>query len=91
MHDAEGFSVSRRDDLERLLYLLVDLSIDYLPWMHKKGSKLIQDIKKKSSPERICVGDAGWLLGAMKYVFALSFFDEPNNAYIHELFNEKPR
>lgn len=91
MHDAEGFSVSRRDDLERLLYVLVDLSIDYLPWMHAKGSRLIQDIKKNSSPERICVGYADWLLGAMKYVFSLSFFDKPNYAYIHELFDKKSR
>lgn len=91
MHDSAGLSVSRRDDLERLLYVLVDLTLNYLPWKDVKGLARIQEIKKKSRPRDICVGQAVWLLGAMEYVFSLSFFDKPNYAYIHKLFGHGTR
>ena len=91
MHDAAGLSVSRRDDLERLLYVLVDLTTNRLPWSNVKSSERIQDIKKNSTPKSICVGRAKWLLSAMEYVFSLSFFEKPNYSYIHKLLDGKSR
>lgn len=87
-NDAESRSVSRRDDLERLIYILVDLNIHQLPWGNVKGWTDSKKIKLKANPSDICVGNAAWLKPALEYVFSLNFTERPNYAHIYKHFDD---
>jgi serine/threonine protein kinase len=86
-HDAAGKVVSRRDDLERLIFIWIDLSTGRLPWSHLKDWNAIQLVKLEISAEKLCVG-VEWMIPIVEYVFGMSFTDRPNYAYIHGLLNK---
>lgn len=88
-NDVQGFTVSRRDDLERLLYVLVDLNINGLPWKREKKWKNVQKIKLKSQPSDICVKEAEWLKPALEHVFSLSFTDRPDYKFLHNVLDDR--
>ena len=86
-HDTQSLAVSRRDDLERLIYVLVDLNTRALPWRGAKSWEEIERKKLGSTPAQICVGDSKWLIPALEYVFSLEFTAKPNYAVIYDHFN----
>ena len=87
--DGEGHAVSRRDDLERFLYMIVDLLINKLPW--KKYSDVSEISVKKwySDPSDICLGKSKWLIPAFQYVFGLGFDEEPDYEYLRSIFRHR--
>ena len=90
----KGFELSRRDDLESLGYMLIDLGTNYLPW----GStvKLTNNInikmeavfklKYSSKPEQLCKGLPEEFAEYIKYVRKLEFEEEPDYRYLKGLF-----
>jgi serine/threonine protein kinase len=82
-------AVSRRDDLERLFYLLVDLSINSLPWKDAKDWEQRQAIKRSSKSSDICVHEAQWLQPALDHVFSLGFTEKPNYRLLHDIFDDR--
>jgi len=87
--DSLGFTVSRRDELERFLYLLVILNVGSLPWDGIKTGKEMIRKKLTASLRDICQGEAWWLGAAFKYVFSMRFEDEPNYNFFRNLFDQR--
>lgn len=87
--DSKGMIVSRRDELERYLYLLVMLSKGSLPWSsHKETTKVIMH-KLNSRIEDICRDEAEWLTPAFEYVYSMRFDETPNYEFFRKLFRSK--
>jgi serine/threonine protein kinase len=87
-NDMAGRSVSRRDDLERLIYLLVELNTGRLPWSDEKDWDRIRVLKGRP-PSTICTGDAAWLEPALTYVYSLQFDQEPYYGILRSAFNRE--
>jgi len=79
--------LSRRDDLESLWFMLVDLARGGLPWDGKKCSAEVFVIKKDVSPEQLCEGLPEVLLSFIKHVRKLKFDDKPDYDYLLKLFS----
>ena len=83
---------SRRDDLESIGYMLIYLMKGNLPWQkikveNKKESYLkVAQIKKYYTPEKLCRDLPKEMVQYMKYVKNLKFEEEPNYAYLRNLF-----
>ena len=83
---------SRRDDLESLGYMLIYLMKGNLPWQkikvdNKKESYLkVAQIKKYYTPEKLCRDLPKEMAEYMRYVKNLKFEEEPNYAYLRNLF-----
>ena len=80
----KGYQQSRRDDLESLGYMLIFLSINYLPWVeigelkleHKKKIQEICKNKLLTSPEILCKGLPEEMLEYIKYCRKLEFEED---------------
>ena len=86
--DGDGKAVSRRDELERFLYLMVYLGGGKLPWESIKDDADIARAKRKATAPEIC-DTLPWLIPAMKHIFALKFGDPPNYAFLRSVFEQK--
>ncbi len=89
-----GVEQSRRDDLEGIVYVLLYFLRGSLPWQglpaknkHDKYKK-IMEAKIAATAESLCKGFPIQLQNVLKYCRALKFEDEPNYAYIKQLFRE---
>ena len=54
-----GVSIARRDDLESLIYTLIDLALATLPWVSYKflpHDVKWAEIKNKTVPQMLCLG-----------------------------------
>ncbi|KAI9284448.1 kinase-like domain-containing protein [Umbelopsis sp. AD052] len=87
-----GKEHSRRDDMESIGYLLIDLALGSLPWtgIQARNSRLGWD-KMREAKEMIMLQDlcAGLPLAFLKYIEyarALKFDDEPDYGYLRSLF-----
>lgn len=92
IHD--GIEYSRRDDLESMIYTLIELYKGYLPWSYcmcdKKEDtyKLINNVKKNVSMYKFC-GEEAYMFGdILKYIRSLDFDAKPNYLWIEEKLNE---
>ena len=93
----KGYEQSRRDDLESLGYMLIDIMTNYLPWNNYKdlevdgqisysqNEKLVE-IKSEVSPEILCKGLPEEFVQYIKYVKNLDFEQEPDYDYLRGLF-----
>ena len=89
-----GYELSRRDDLESFLYMLIFLATNYLPWIKFQNSKLKEDelikeiyYSKKYTPfEKICDGLPKEFIEYMKYIRNLKFEQDPDYYYLKGLF-----
>ncbi|KAG0767095.1 hypothetical protein G6F57_000260 [Rhizopus arrhizus] len=85
-----GQTHARRDDMESLGYLLLDLFID-LPWSGvvakscKAGWDRIRQIKERTPLKRMCVGLPVGLLHFIEYTRRLEFYDRPDYDYLISL------
>ena len=87
--DSKGQMVSRRDELERFLYLIVMLNVGSLPWdKHEKRSDRIQH-KLEASLSEVCHDEAAWLRPAFEYVDSMKFQEEPNYEFFRLLFQSR--
>lgn len=87
--DSQGLVVSRRDELERFLYLLVRLNVGSLPWEKAESSAEVMLIKTMVKVDDICFGKAKWLKPALMYVFGMRFDEEPNYNLLRKLFSDR--
>jgi len=88
----EGKTLSRRDDLESLGYILIYLCLGSLPWQGKisnsKEDKFykIREIKKNISPFKLCQGLPPQFEEYIKYVRNLGYEENPDYSYLKDLF-----
>ena len=87
-----GFTQSRRDDLESLGYLLIFLILGQLPWQgyisQNKEEKLniIKKIKQNTTPKELCKDLPYIFEEYMKYSRNLKYEDDPDYKYLKQLF-----
>lgn len=86
-----GIEPSRRDDLESIGYMLINLYNKYLPWDILKGkniyelNKKIYNVKRLTSTELLCKGLPKEMLEFMNYIKSLQFEENPNYNYLTKL------
>ena len=88
------YQSSRRDDLESLGYTLIYLAKNYLPWgntdsLNSDGRTLTQavyELKKMTTPEKLCEGLPGEFIDYIKYVKKLLFEEDPDYLYMKSFF-----
>ena len=91
----KGYEQSRKDDLESLGYMLIYLSLQYLPWLDlyksmtiAKDAKfnLILEMKSSITAENLCNGLPEEFILFIKYCRNLEFEQDPNYDYLKSLF-----
>ena len=76
----KGLETSRADDLERLLYLVLEMFNGELPWAKVKDLGEFKRLKSTltDSPQNLCKRmNVPWLSPVFEAVFVLGFQDEP--------------
>ena len=86
-HDTNGETYSRRDDVERVLILVVYLMTGRLPWSNRPTEAKIH-IKKTLTAKQMAK-DLPWMRRIFEYVFKLPFDEEPNYFAIRKVFEER--
>lgn len=92
VHD--GYDHSRRDDLESLAYVLIDLAKSSLPWMGIKASSSregwakIRAKKKETSIYEVCGDLPNEFAIYLDYTRNLGFMEEPDYLYCRKLFEQ---
>ena len=87
----KGCEQGRRDDMEALGYVLMYFLRGNLPWQGLKLNKgddryrKIYEIKKKTTPEELCLGFPRQFCEYIKYTRNLSFEQEPDYNYLKKL------
>lgn len=85
---------ARRDDLESLGYLLLDLLIGTLPWtgIQAKSSKAgwdrMRELKENTDLRDLCAGLPRGLLEFVAYTRSLHFADTPDYDYLRRMLRE---
>ena len=85
---------SRRDDLESLGYMLIELVKKDLPWNYIENEDIntklkfikMVSIKKSITPEELCEKIPNEFCQYLKYCRKLDFEQEPNYNYLSSLF-----
>lgn len=89
----KGNELSRRDDIESIMYVLIYLAKGKLPWQGIKceDNKLgnlknrICDSKMNTPIKELCKGLPDEFQGMVKYVRDLGFYKQPNYRYLYDL------
>ena len=91
----KGLTLSRRDDMEAIGYLLIYLLKGSLPWDEataRRDKKLlfeqITQIKIKTSTEKLCQGLPKEFLDYLKAVKSLEFEEEPHYSEYKKMFRD---
>lgn len=88
----KGLELSRRDDIESMIYVLVYLANGVLPWQNIPGDtkdcKYLGILKQKSktTEESLCQGLPVEFSICLKYVKSLQFEETPNYKFLKGLF-----
>ena len=88
----EGGTISRRDDLESIGYLIIYLILGKLPWQGIIGNNRedkfykILSVKKNTTPEELCKGLPPQFVQYIKYTRNLEFEADPDYNYLKNLF-----
>ena len=93
-----GMELSRRDDLESIVYALIYFVKGELPWSESnppisKKSRLqeVKDIKLSTSIEELCHTLPSEFRTFMTYCQSLQFEDKPNYVYLRQLIKDLVR
>ena len=93
-----GMELSRRDDLESIVYALIYFVKGELPWSESnppisKKSRLqeVKDIKLSTSIEELCHTLPSEFRTFMTYCQSLKFEDRPNYIFLHQLIKDLVR
>lgn len=76
----EGYSASRKDDLESLVYILVYMSTGSLPWVTSDGPSTAEELiglKQQTQPTDLCSGLSNGILKICREIRALTFSETP--------------
>ena len=76
----KGVNASRRDDLESIIYILIELCIGKLPWDKIEKKEKIQEIKEKIDYKKLKIPNE--IIRILNYIKKLSFIENPNYNYI---------
>lgn len=82
----EGLSASRRDDLISMIYVIVYLYKEMLPWQKESRINSVYEMKYNISPNRLCEGLSDKINIMLVYCYSLEYTTEPNYEYIRFLF-----
>lgn len=88
-----GLELSRRDDLESVLYVLIYLAKGKLPWQGLPNPKkedlkqLIYQSKLNTTVNQLCVGLPYEFVQMVEYVKGLQFETQPNYRFLYSLLN----
>lgn len=91
VHSHNGVELSRRDDLESFLYLMVYFLKGHLPWQglpvagKEEKYKAIGELKASILPERLCEGLPAELCQFLTFVRALQFKERPDYQKLRKL------
>ena len=86
-----GYELSRRDDLESLIYILIYLIKGSLPWQKALGNTRsvrysnIYSIKKNTSLRELCDGCPENIYHMLAHVRSLDFTEKPNYRFLRQL------
>ena len=92
IHTLDGYTQSRRDDLESLGYVIIYLAKGTLPWANIKSDNKnelynrIIESKKAASPEFLCRDLPIQFEEYLRYVKGLGYEQEPDYRYLKNLF-----
>ncbi|KAI8977980.1 kinase-like domain-containing protein [Pilobolus umbonatus] len=84
-----GHTPSRRDDMESLGYVLLDLILSDLPWSGitarnpRSGWDRLRSMKEEIQLDQLCVPQG--LVGFIEYTRKLRFYDRPDYDYLKKL------
>lgn len=84
----QGFTQSRRDDLESLAYTIIYSALGDLPWTSDSpdhNEKAILRNKKSISAEDLCEGLPAPFCKFVTYVRSLGFDQKPDYQYLHSI------
>jgi serine/threonine protein kinase len=89
----DGIEISRKDDLESLLYVLIFLAKGNLPWQNLKvteneKTRKVGEMKTKMSAEDLCKELPEEFVKFLNYVKNLSFKQNPDYVFLKGLFNK---
>lgn len=91
--EEEGLETSRADDIERLLYMLLEMLGGNLPWARENDDMEAKRIKYvlTSDPRRLCkIRNVPWLSQLFVKVFKLKFDQEPPYSWIDGYLKDIP-
>jgi len=86
-----GMELSRRDDLESIIYVLIYLAKGKLPWQGLPNPKkedlkqIIYQCKQNISIKQLCIGLPYQFVQMVEYVKGLEFSMQPNYRYLYYL------
>ena len=95
INNHRGIEHSRRDDLESLVYMLIELANGSLPWSKLKGKdlnetcKMMQACKESLSESDICVGVSSGFTELLFLVKNLKFEEKPDYEKYVNLMKER--
>ena len=89
-----GKCLSRRDDIESFMYMILYFLAKKLPWQGIKAKNLgekykkIYSYKKEFNYKSFCKNFPIEITNLFEYVYSLSFTEKPSYEYMRELFNK---
>jgi len=97
LNSHRGLELSRRDDLESIMYVLIYLIKGKLPWQSIPNPKkddlksLIYQCKLDTTIDELCTDLPEQFVPMMHYVRGLDFAEQPNYRYLYGLLEEIQR
>ena len=82
-----GIALTRRDDLESLAYVLINLMHGSLPWQSEKSTTEILDMRMVITPSSLCEGLPTNFEIFLNYARSLEFKQKPDYQYLRGLFS----
>ncbi|KAI9355555.1 kinase-like domain-containing protein [Pilaira anomala] len=92
INNHEGGALSRRDDIESMMYVLIYLQKGSLPWQGveisdtEEKSNVIYKIKCETKPEKLCEGLEPEFVECLKYARSLDYAQKPDYKKLKQLF-----
>ena len=89
-----GKCLSRRDDIESFMYMILYFMAKRLPWQGLKAKNLgekykkIYNYKKEFNYQAFCKNYPKEIITLFEYVYSLAFNEKPSYQYIRELFKK---
>lgn len=83
----KGYELSRKDDIESLLYVAIFLVIGQLPWQgvncsDKDRTRVVGEMKHKMDPKELCKELPEEFATMLEYTKKLQYKDEPDYKYL---------
>jgi serine/threonine protein kinase len=78
-----GMELSRRDDLESLAYVLINLLRGSLPWINTGSVDVVLQLKQQTTLDELCSGLPTCFKSILEYSRALPFTVKPDYTLLH--------